>query len=35
MEKLKPAKSLTQRKRGDFGAAFGVQKRLIMKMLNG
>ena len=35
MEKLKAVKSLTQKKVGDFGATFGVQERVTVKMLNG
>ena len=36
MEKLKAAKSLTQKKLGDFGATFGEQERRVtIKMLNG
>ena len=35
MEKLKAAKSMVQKKVGDFGAKFGEQKRVTIKMLNG
>ena len=34
MEKLKAAKDLTQKKVEDFGATFGVQERVAIKMLN-
>ena len=35
MEKLKAAKNMVQKKVGDFGAKFGEQKRVTIKMLNG
>ena len=34
MEKLKAAKSLTQKKEGDFRATFGQQKAVTIKILN-
>ena len=34
MEKLKAAKSLTQKKVGDFGATFGEQERVTIEILN-
>ena len=35
MEKLKAAKNLTQKKVRDFGATFGEQERVTIKILNG